>query len=236
VIPDKYRLWNEQIELFAKYFLCNARLNIAIKFTLLDFGCGTGSALRLIKERFPESKLFGCDIEQSLINIAKEQFQKYAEFSVMDFFAINKKYDYIYVSNVLEHLEDWEEALNHLLNHAEAIYILVPFRELINSDITLSSGDTSIHRHSFNKESFYRFTQKPHEIYVKTRIIRTPWAWGPGPIASLRHLFDPEHNKQELLVCIYKDKVLRPFKRHPLSIFLAYLNVIIPYYLRKYLK
>lgn len=177
-IPAKYTdsilAWDKQVRLFAQYFLAHANLP-QTSFTLLDIGCGTGAALRVIKEQYPRAALFGCDFHTANLEISKDLNGNYATFFKSDFYNINCNYDIIYISNVLEHLRDWKAALSKVLTHGKEVYILVPYREHINS-LSPDLPETDQHVNSFNKKSFVFLNAGVFRI--KLRVIRTPYAWG----------------------------------------------------------
>jgi SAM-dependent methyltransferase len=166
--------WDRQIQSFARFFLDVARLPSG-PFTLLDVGCGTGSALREIARRYPEASLFGCDAEQEHVDIAARLNGDVATFFKADLREVQNYYDVIYVSNVLEHLASWKEAVHHLAGHARRAYVLVPFKEVLREpDQELAPGVAHIVR--FDRSSFDFL--KGFGFGVATRTVRTPGAWG----------------------------------------------------------
>ena len=171
---DVLSAWDHQISLFAKYFLAHACLPQS-PFKLLDFGCGTGSALREIKKVYPYSILYGCDIDEEHLAISKNINSEYGSFFKCNIVALKYSYEIIYISNVLEHVKDWKSVIQHLLSRCMRIYILVPYKELLKGN---SSDIPNIDQHvySFDERSFCCFQSK--EVQIDQRIIRTPYAWG----------------------------------------------------------
>jgi SAM-dependent methyltransferase len=166
--------WDKQIRLFAKYFLAHAALPKHL-FTLLDGGCGTGSALREIRKIYPYAKLIGCDLEREHIKIAEKRNRRHGVFVHEDIRNISNFYDFIYVSNVLEHIEDWTKVVKHLLSCCRRLYVLVPHREIIRDGRRRNINEID-HVNSFDKNSFDHLVQDG--LRIESRVIRTPGAWG----------------------------------------------------------
>lgn len=76
---------------------------------VLEVGCGTGDVLESTKPTFGE----GIDVSRNMISIArKKHAQKHLRFFEADIvsFKSSKKYDYIFMSDVVEHLPDVRSA------------------------------------------------------------------------------------------------------------------------------
>lgn len=230
--------WDQQIVLFAKYFLIHARLPEREQMTLLDVGCGTGSALRIIKEKYPDYRLAGCDIEAEHIRISEQMNGKYGSFFVSDIESIDSEWDIVFISNLLEHLKEWKHNLDCILSRTGRIYLLVPYKEKIEG-ILSDHHDHSHHINSFDRNSFDYLRSKGYRI--NQRVIDTPYAWGSGPIRSILEKFYLDKYKQEyrreLLVCITSGESDFSYPFHPFlfSILKKWLTVILPIYFNKYL-
>lgn len=85
--------------------------------SLLDVGCGQGSFLLELQKTFPGVEFHGTDFSSSAIQIAKKRI-KNCEFSVMDITSesINRKFDVVICSEVLEHIENDIAAIKNLQN------------------------------------------------------------------------------------------------------------------------
>lgn len=196
--------WDRQIKLFGMYFLSHVLLPDK-RFTLLDVGCGTGSALQKIKQTYPNGVLYGCDLDPAHLNLARTMNGSCAEYYLSDIDSIQKNYDVIYISNVLEHIDDWQPKVLHLLCKCKNLFILVPYKEEIGPlDPELPKIDQ--HVSSFDKNSFLFLIQEGFK--VNQRVIRTPYAWGHplrrDVIFKLRSfiLRVPYESRRELLIYI----------------------------------
>lgn len=59
-------------------FLClqlASRKMGTLPLRILDLGCGTGAAIPMLRELFPEAKITGIDIEQEMLEVAKRLYQ-----------------------------------------------------------------------------------------------------------------------------------------------------------------
>lgn len=108
---------------------------------VLDIGCGEGSLLGYLKkEKNVEGE--GIDISEEAIKIAH---QKGVKAEIMDItredYAIEKKYDYIIISSVLEHIPNPEELILKIKNNfTQNLLIIVPNTGFIADRARLLSG------------------------------------------------------------------------------------------------
>lgn len=204
------QVWDSQVRLFAKYFLAHVNLP-KIKFSLLDVGCGTGSALSEIKKCYPLANLFGCDMAEEHVALSRKKNGEVAQFFQGTIESIDGFFDILYVSNVLEHVPDWKAALEHMIRHSNQVYVLVPYREEINRK-PLSELTTDDHIHSFDEKSFLWLKNSSD---IQMRVIRTPYAWGHPLrreiILKIKSVFAGRHMnvQRELLVLINKKERVR---------------------------
>lgn len=89
--------------------------------TLLDFGAGTGLAASIIRAIFPEIQIDVCDIE----NESKTFWDKRGLNGFIYKGSINKNYDLIFTSHVIEHIADPEKTIINLFNHCNKRLIIV---------------------------------------------------------------------------------------------------------------
>ena len=106
-IPAGFRA----IEYFSTYKVKLAK-RMAPRSTkrILDFGCGIGQCSQYLALDFPEAEIFGFDVSEDSLEIARRRIQRANFFSQWEQVA-DKKYDLIFTSNVFHHID----ASEHLL-------------------------------------------------------------------------------------------------------------------------
>ncbi|MEM7363523.1 MAG: class I SAM-dependent methyltransferase [Pseudomonadota bacterium] len=96
---------------------------------IVDFGCGAGSGMVVLRDAFPQAALLGIDISETAIEHARVHYGDLAQFEAGDHTMLSDA-DVIICSNVLEHLDNdlsvarvlWERTTKHLC-------ITVPYQE-----------------------------------------------------------------------------------------------------------
>lgn len=81
--------------------------------TVLDAGCGDGYYLKLLKNLYPNIKLFGIDIDHAALNVAYKNLEteikngvSVGEGSITDIKFVNETFDRVFATEVLEHVPD----------------------------------------------------------------------------------------------------------------------------------
>lgn len=104
------RLYYDNLKKAAKSFIKGQR------FRLLDIGCGTGDILYFLNPAYG----LGIDSSSEMIKIAKKKYKKIRnlEFATRDIeeSVPNKKFDYIILLDVVEHLTDISRAFKNISN------------------------------------------------------------------------------------------------------------------------
>jgi len=89
-IPEERRQvwaqWDKQIEIFALTFLRAFRLPRG-NFSLLDAGCGIGTALAVFHRAYPQAELFGCDLDPDHISECEWRWGTFAKLICEDIHA-----------------------------------------------------------------------------------------------------------------------------------------------------
>lgn len=120
---DKYKSWNPYYhKLIEKIYI----KIIPPKQKVLEIGCATGDLLNILKPEFG----VGIDISSKMIEIAKKKYPSlnFINSSYEDF-KTNDKFDYIILSNLLEHIYDINklfQKINSFCNPDAKIIITTP--------------------------------------------------------------------------------------------------------------
>jgi len=121
---------------------------------VLDIGCGTGSYTRLLRERFPSSRIKAVDISPGMIDVAREKLRgQRIEFAVADAEKMGdeERYDLVSSNASFQWFEDLEDALTGYKGLLKANGMILfsafgplTFEELDNSIKELFGRDISI--------------------------------------------------------------------------------------------
>ena len=95
---------------------------------ILDFGCGIGSSLRFIKSYFPDSDVYGYDVSEKSIEIAKTKNSGIKFLSIGDLENYKDKFDLIFSACVFHHIPPLERegamrSIKSLLNSVGEVFI-----------------------------------------------------------------------------------------------------------------
>lgn len=80
---------------------------------ILDFGCGTGIAYELIKERYPDAEYVGIDLSESMIAVGKKKYPK-VNFIAMDcenLLLEDNSFDLVIARSILHHIPNPDQAI-----------------------------------------------------------------------------------------------------------------------------
>ena len=70
---------------------------------VLEYGCGTGDLIVYLKPKLG----IGYDLSTQMVKIAREKYSRYKNMTfVNDVSIIRKRFDFVFMSDVIEHLED----------------------------------------------------------------------------------------------------------------------------------
>ena len=97
--------------------------------SICDAGCAEGVGTKILQEQFDTSAVMGVDFSENAVNAAKSNYCE-CEFAVENVKNMERQFDVVFSSNVLEHFSESEKVMNHLIHCSKAYCIfLLPFRE-----------------------------------------------------------------------------------------------------------
>ena len=139
---------------------------------ILDFGCGNGIILKTIKSINPEARLIGLDVSETALLGAKETLPEAEFHKITDGGQLplqDKTADFIFSSEVLEHIYDVENAFSEIariLKPGGRLLLTTPYHGLLkNVLITLFSFNKHFnpvgpHIRFFTKKSLFSLLKK----------------------------------------------------------------------------
>lgn len=102
--------------------------------TILDYGCGAGDALPVLRLMFPKAQLYFYDFSTNAMQLTAAAYGNIAEP-----WSSQGKCDLVYCSNVIEHIEDLDAFLKTLAKQSSRyLVILAPYNERHANGETLS--------------------------------------------------------------------------------------------------
>ena len=98
---------------------------------ILDIGCGDGTVIEFLSKNNKPKEIIGIDISKRAVDYVKNKGYEAYELDVLsdDFvkFLGNKYFDYIIITEVLEHIQDPEKVVVAIKNHFnKSIFISIP--------------------------------------------------------------------------------------------------------------
>jgi len=136
-----YKLVNESLIPFEK-----------LKGSIIDFGCGDGLVDYILTKK--DFNVTGVDSSIEGMNVAREEFLKRGgnlfEYHLedIDSYKMNKKYDYLYSLNTIEHLKNPEVMVKYMKNIRKFGVVIT------DDDDVVASDNSKSHIIQFNRESF----------------------------------------------------------------------------------
>lgn len=151
--------------------------------SVAEIGCGAGYSTNILSGYFKESvSFFASDIDPELIKIAKTKNQN-VSFSTESIYELNhadNSFDLVFCLEVMEHLENPEEALKELRRVTKKYAIISVPREPLWRILNMCRGaylkdlgNTPGHINHWSKSKMGKFVSKEFDI-IKV-VSSTPW-------------------------------------------------------------
>lgn len=149
---------------------------------ILDVGCGAGKNLLKIDSEYENCELYGIDISETMVTIAKQNSanaKNHIVFANVDFLEFNseEKYDVIIFNYVLHHMEKPQLAIEkayNLLRNNGIIMLTVPGTEYLKETFPYCHDviDDSIGRFPREEvESMFEFFEVVQLLYKKSMFL-----------------------------------------------------------------
>lgn len=138
---------------------------------IIDYGCGGGDSLPVLRMRFPSAKLHYWDVSEAAMRQVSDRFGDLACRHVD-----GSTYDLVYCSNVIEHVADLDELLNRLAKMARSTLV-------IQAPLDETHEDGSDLSHERPREEHVRTIRKVtipnllHEFHWEVIEFTVPTAW-----------------------------------------------------------
>ena len=167
--PSRNRL------LFPEHRLTTARfveffMSVDVNSSVLDAGCGDGFWLGILRD-LGFSDLFGVDLSYPLLMRAKGKGLRVAQYNVLNM-SFHRKFDFVLMCDVFEHLPDTVKALNNIdeaLEKNGKLYLIIPVYDSLSSrfqrfihrkgKIDEAREHDETHLHAFSKRIITKFLE-----------------------------------------------------------------------------
>ncbi|MFA5887820.1 MAG: methyltransferase domain-containing protein [Candidatus Nanoarchaeia archaeon] len=158
--------------------------SMAFPQNILDVGCGNGFITKEIAKAFPNSKITAVDIEQEKIDYAKRHNNahnvKYLQGNMFHLPFKKNSFDLVICNEVLEHLADYNKAINILAGlSSRYLLVSVPNEPLFRIATFMRGkhlrtwGNMPGHVNNWNKRQIVNLL-KPHGGIIKV-LTSTVW-------------------------------------------------------------
>ncbi len=104
LMKDHLKFFEKEYQYFAEYKVSIISRCIKRKLkSILEYGCGIGRNLKFLKKKYPDAKLFGCDISENSLIIAEKENPD-VNFFLLGKEPLENKFDLILIANVFHHI------------------------------------------------------------------------------------------------------------------------------------
>lgn len=144
--------------------------------SILDFGCGCGDSLPVLKMKYPGAELYYYDISAVAMQTVRLHYKKIARRLEL---TSGKRFDLVYCSNVVEHVADFDQFCKDLVRYSSNYLIIqAPYNERHPDGAPLSSK-RMIEEHvtTITEDMVNRLSD---EFSWEIRYCQVPCAWDRG--------------------------------------------------------
>ncbi|EJU23459.1 methyltransferase domain protein [Peptoanaerobacter stomatis] len=121
-----YFFYKVLIEHLPKWLIDEIQL---LEYTIADLGCAEGEGTFLLKNNFINSDITGIDFSENAILKARQKFPS-CIFENKDIMNIDKNFDVVFSSNVIEHFVNPNKIISKIISYSNNYcIIMLPFRE-----------------------------------------------------------------------------------------------------------
>ncbi len=161
---------------------------------ILDIGCGTGSTAMEIRQRFPDVRITGINIQVDELNIARPFLDVaiQGDLNQPEALKLDDKYDLIICSHVLEHLIDPKSLLSRLessLADDGRILVIVPNFGIWHARVQILFGNFEYRDSGLMDRTHLRFFTYHNlisELVPSNLLVKSRLASGHFPLPILR--------------------------------------------------
>ncbi|MDJ0773836.1 MAG: class I SAM-dependent methyltransferase [Mastigocoleus sp. MO_167.B18] len=144
--------------------------------TILDYGCGCGDSLPVIKMKYPNAELFFYDISIEAMQKAEKY---YSSIAIPTNTKINKKFDLVYCSNVIEHVNDIISFCQKLVIMSKKYIVIQAPYEQRHEDGCLITKENKIEEH-IHTITANTLDELSNQVEWKQILCDVPYAWDYG--------------------------------------------------------
>jgi len=149
--------------------------------SVLDVGCGTGVMFELIRDHRLELDYLGIDVTETFLKVARnlypEDRHRFRRMSLYDLSKFRRKFDAVLCRHVLEHLPDYQPAVQSLYSRARKKLILVfylPPRPLRSKRKRDEHYERGFYTHTYDLAAFLNhvldeLSPRPREVRIHPR-------------------------------------------------------------------
>lgn len=156
---------------FARAFVDSVKIPLKGPFSFLDLGCALGDSIPIVHAAYPQAQLYGCDVSANAVRRCNAEHGGIANFFQTSIHQMDREFDVIFCSNLIEHIENHVEMVDYLRGLAKILYVMTPYMELNNGQrLTPKMG--MWHVATFDEHTFDSL--RSDGVRIKTSVLKLP--------------------------------------------------------------